>query len=64
MWNSFLVECVASFIFISTIMVVVYEENSEGVAANVITIGAVLYGSISITGGISGGVINPALGLV
>ena len=61
-FNVFLVEAIGTAIFISVIMSVVYFNGASG-PLNALAIGGTLYGMAKTIGGISGGCLNPAVGL-
>ena len=61
-FNVFLVEMIGTAIFISVIMSVVYFNGASG-PLNALAIGGTLYGMAKTIGGISGGCLNPAVGL-
>ena len=65
MYGSFFVaEMVGTFIFVNVILSVKYMNGAKDLLVNALGIGITLMLSISITGGISGGCINPAVGLI
>jgi len=60
----FFVEVLATFIFISVILSVKYHFGSSELILNGVCIGMTLFGMITISGAISGGCLNPAIGLI
>ena len=60
----FWVEIFMTFFFVSTVIAIVKHNGSKDMPVNAIAIGISLYTTIMIAGGLSGGAINPAVGLV
>lgn len=59
----FFVEFLCTFVFVSNVMMIVKHNGSAQVPVNAIAIGLSLYLAIRVSSGISGGCINPAVGL-
>lgn len=60
----FAAEFIATFIFVSVILQVKYHQGAKFLGLNAINIGATLFVMILTIGGISGGCLNPAVGIV
>ena len=60
----FLCEFIVTFIFVNVILSIKYHNGANDLLVNALAIGLTLFGMITISGGISGGCINPAVGLV
>lgn len=60
----FWVEIFMTFLFVSTVIAIVKHNGSKDMPINAIAIGISLYTAIMIASGLSGGAINPAVGLV
>merc|ERR1712238_22314 len=60
----FLVEGVMTFFFVSFVLQIVKHNGAKETPVNGLAIGLSLYAAIQIASGISGGCINPAVGLV
>ena len=60
----FVVEFLMTFVFVSVILGIKYHNGAHDLLLNGLAIGMTLFGVITISGGISGGCINPAVGLV
>jgi glycerol uptake facilitator-like aquaporin len=58
------VEVLATFIFINVILTVKYHFGSKELILNGGIIGMTLFAMITISGAISGGCLNPAIGIV
>lgn len=54
---------VATFLFVSFILSIKYVNGSKELIHNALAIGVVLFGMASTIGGITGGCLNPAVGL-
>jgi len=59
----FFCEAVCTFLFVSMVLMVVKHNGSEQMPINALVIGMSLFLSIQMASGISGGCINPAVGL-
>ena len=65
MYHTFFIsEMIGTFIFVNVILSVKYQNGAKDLVVNALGIGVTLMLSIIITGGISGGCINPAVGLI
>jgi glycerol uptake facilitator protein len=65
MYHSFFIaEMVGTFIFVNIILSIKFQNGAKDLVVNALCIGLTLMLAISITGGISGGCINPAVGLI
>ena len=53
-----------TFVFVNVILSIKYHNGDNDLLVNALAIGLTLFGVITISGGISGGCINPAVGLV
>lgn len=60
----FITEAVCTFVFVSFIFMVVKHNGGSEMPINALAIGTMLYLAITMASGISGGCINPAVGLV
>ena len=60
----FIIEFLMTFVFVNVILSIKYHNGANDLLINALAIGLTLFGVISISGGISGGCINPAVGLV
>merc|ERR1711907_294023 len=60
----FLVEAVMTFFFVAFVLQIVKHNGAKDMPVNGLAIGLALYAAIQIASGISGGAINPAVGLV
>jgi glycerol uptake facilitator-like aquaporin len=60
----FLVEAVMTWFFVCFVLQIVKHNGAKDTSVNGLAIGLALYGAIKIASGISGGCINPAVGLV
>ena len=60
----FLCEFIVTFIFVSVILSIKYHNGANDLLINAFCIGLTLFTMITIAGGISGGCVNPAVGLV
>jgi len=60
----FIVEVLMTFVFVNVILSIKYHNGANDLLVNALAIGLTLFGVITISGGISGGCINPAVGLV
>lgn len=60
----FWVEILMTFLFVSVVLQIVKHNGSQDMPVNALAIGITLYTSISIASGLSGGCINPAVGLI
>lgn len=56
-------EAVCTFLFVSMVLMVARENGSRQAPVNALVIGLALYAAIRMASGISGGCINPAVGL-
>jgi glycerol uptake facilitator-like aquaporin len=56
-------EAVCTFLFVSMVLMVVKHNGSEYMSVNALAIGLSLFLAIQMASGISGGCINPAVGL-
>lgn len=67
-WNSagsvFMVEMIVTFIFTNVILTVKYHFGSKELLINAASIGTTLFAMIVVTGELTGGCLNPAIGLV
>jgi glycerol uptake facilitator-like aquaporin len=63
-WQLFFVEVVCTFVFVNVILEVKYHHGSSEHVINAATVGTTLFGMITLSGSISGGCVNPAVGLV
>jgi glycerol uptake facilitator-like aquaporin len=65
MYHSFFIaEMIGTFVFVNVILSVKYHNGAKDLVVNALGIGVTLMLSVTITGGISGGCINPAVGLI
>ena len=62
--GTFIVEFLMTFVFVNVILSIKYHNGANDLLVNALAIGLTLFGVITISGGISGGCINPAVGLV
>lgn len=60
----FFCEAVCTFMFVSFIFMVVKHNGASNMPVNALAIGVALFLAITMASGISGGCINPAVGLV
>jgi len=60
----FVVECVCTFVFVNFVFMVVKHNGAADMPINALAIGLALFLAIRESSGISGGCINPAVGLV
>lgn len=60
----FVVEFLMTFVFVNVILSIKYHNGANDLLVNALAIGLTLFGVITISGGISGGCINPAVGLI
>merc|ERR1719446_1676114 len=60
----FLVEGVMTFFFVCFVLQIVKHNGAKDMPVNGLAIGLALYAAIQIASGISGGAINPAVGLI
>ena len=60
----FLAEFIATFIFINVILSIKYHNGATDLVVNALCIGLTLLLGVFLIGGISGGSINPAVGVV
>lgn len=63
LFKVFLVEVVMTFFFVSFVLQIVKHSGAKDMPVNAMCIGIALYAAIQIASGISGGAINPAVGL-
>lgn len=63
-FKTFLVELVMTFFFVAFVLQIVKHNGAKDMPVNGLAIGLALYAAIQIASGISGGAINPAVGLV
>ena len=59
-----IVETIVTFVFVNVILTVKYNFGSKELIINGAVIGMTLFGLITISGDISGGCLNPAIGVV
>lgn len=59
----FMAEMIGTFIFASLVISVKFHNGTKDGAINCFFVGMCLYGVLNIVGGVSGGAINPAVGL-
>merc|ERR1719326_2558011 len=59
----FLVEGVMTFFFVAFVLQIVKHNGAKDMPVNAMCIGIALYAAVQIASGISGGAINPAVGL-
>ena len=59
-----LIELIVTFVFINVILSVKYHSGAQDHILNGLIIGTALFGMITISAGISGGCLNPAVGIV
>lgn len=59
----FFAEVVCTFLFVSMVLMIVKHNGSEYMSINALAIGLSLFLAIQMASGISGGCINPAVGL-
>ena len=65
MYHSFFIaEVVGTFIFVNIILSIKFQNGAKDLVVNALCIGLTLMLAVSITAGISGGCINPAVGLI
>lgn len=62
--NLFFVEALVTFIFVNVILTVKYHFGANDHVVNAATVGVTLFTAITLSGSISGGCVNPAVGLV
>ena len=60
----FVVETICTFLFVTFVLVIVKHNGSQDMPVNAMCIGLALYAAVREASGISGGCINPAVGLV
>jgi len=60
----FLIETIATFVFVSVILNVKYHVGAKDLAINAFTIGGTLTTMLLGSASISGGCINPAVGVI
>ena len=59
----FIAEMIGNFIFVSLIISVKFHNGCNDGAINCFMVGMCLYAVLNMVGGVSGGAINPAVGL-
>lgn len=64
MLQTFLVEFVMTFLFVAFVVQIVKHNGAKDVPINAVAIGVALYTCVQTASGISGGCINPAIGVV
>ena len=65
MYHSFFIaEVVGTFIFVNIILSIKFQNGAKDLVVNAFGIGLTLMLAIALTAGISGGCINPAVGLI
>ena len=65
MYHSFFIaEMVGTFIFVNIILSIKFQNGAKDLVVNALCIGLTLMLAVSLTAGISGGCINPAVGLI
>lgn len=57
-------EVIGTFIFVNVILSIKYHNGAVDLVVNALTIGLTLFLNVLLIGGISGGALNPAVGLV
>ena len=62
--NIFLAEFIGTFVFVSIILSIKFHNGAAALVVNALSIGLTLFLSVIMIGGISGGSLNPAVGLV
>ena len=62
--NIILAEFVGTFIFVNVILSIKYHHGAVDLVVNALTIGLALFLNVILIGGITGGSLNPAVGLV
>lgn len=62
--NLFLAEFIGTFIFVNIILSIKYHNGAVDLVVNALSIGITLFLAVILIGGISGGALNPAVGLV
>ena len=60
----FLVEAVMTGFFVAFVLQIVKHNGAKDMPVNGLAIGLALYAAIQVASGISGGAINPAVGLI
>jgi glycerol uptake facilitator-like aquaporin len=64
MANLFLAEFLGTFLFINIILSIKFHNGANDLVVNALSIGLTLFLCVILIGGISGGSLNPAVGLV
>lgn len=64
MGQTFLVEFMMTFLFVTFVLQIVKHNGAKDVPINAVAIGVALYACVQTAGGISGGCLNPAIGIV
>lgn len=62
--NMFLAEFIGTFIFVNIILSIKYHNGAKDLVVNALCIGITLFLGVILIGGISGGSLNPAVGVV
>ena len=64
MGQTFLVEFMMTFLFVTFVLQIVKHNGAKDVPINAVAIGVALYACVQTAAGVSGGCINPAVGIV